>query len=268
MKMLKITVNQLNRILVDHQKYVDSFECDGVRADLTDVDLRYVAQALPLVAGRGGGAGLMGVELSGAKLTGANLSGLNLSNTSFRSADLRDTVFNGSTLRGADLRNGDARGASFYRCELALADFRGARLEGASFVGSTYVDATSFEDAAIYGAMFGNVGAVMVDCTPFAAAEKKKKKEKENTMELSEEEWAVITKMRVEKAEVARRTLVLEVVGRVVEAAQTGRDIVCMPTSIDLKSFESVKRIMDIMGLCAHNTSDDFRSFTFKVRKE
>lgn len=237
--MRKITVNQLNRILVGHQTFIDSGHCSGERANLAAVDLRAV------------GSTLTGINLAGALLSGANLSGLNLSKTNFRAAFLRETTFNGCTLWNADLRGADARGASFRRCDLAFADFRGASLEGADFVETT--------------AWLGWETEV-VDCTPFVTAEKKK--EKETKMELSEEEMAVITKMREEKAVIARRALVMEVVGKVVAAAQGGRDFVCMPTSIDQKSFESVKRIMDMMGLCVQASSSDIRSFTFKVRKE
>ena len=99
--MRKIDEAELNKILSNHKLWLID-ESNGIRADLSGVDLEYA-------------------NLDGADLRDANLSGADL-----RSADLRS-----ADLWYADLRGADLRGANLGHANLYDADFSGADLGGA-----------------------------------------------------------------------------------------------------------------------------------------
>ena len=95
--MRKIDEAELNKILSNHKLWLMD-ESNGIRADLSGVDLEYA-------------------DLRDANLRDANLSG----------ADLRD-----ASLWYADLRGADLRDASLGCADLGYADLRGADLSGAN----------------------------------------------------------------------------------------------------------------------------------------
>ena len=135
--MRKIDEAELNKILSNHKLWLMD-ESNGIRADLSGVDLEYANLD---------GADLGDANLSGADLGGANLGGANLWYADLRGADLRYTSLGcadlgyadlgGANLRcadlkGADLRGADLRGADLRDANLYGADLRGADLGGAN----------------------------------------------------------------------------------------------------------------------------------------
>ena len=87
MELRKITQEELNRIVDDHQHWLKK-DCEGwekMRADLSHADLSY------------------GVDLSYACLRYANLKYANLGHTNLSDADLSYANLNYACLRGADL---------------------------------------------------------------------------------------------------------------------------------------------------------------------
>ena len=134
--MRKIDEAELNKILSNHKLWLMD-ESNGIRADLSGVDLEY--------------ADLDGADLRDANLSGADLRGADLRNASLWYADLRGADFrdaslgcadlgyadlgganlSGADLRDADLRDADLRGADLGHANLYGADFSGADLDGA-----------------------------------------------------------------------------------------------------------------------------------------
>ena len=106
--MRKIDEAELNKILSNHKLWLMD-ESNGIRADLSGVDLEY--------------ANLDGADLRGANLSGADLGGANLGGANLWYADLR-----GADLRGADLRGADLGHANLYDANFSGADLRGANL--------------------------------------------------------------------------------------------------------------------------------------------
>ena len=134
--MRKIDEAELNKILSNHKLWLMD-ESNGIRADLSGVDLEYANLD---------GADLRDANLSGANLSGADLGGANLWYADLRGADLRDTNLgcadlgyadlgganlSGADLDGADLKSTDLRGANLGHTNLWGADFSGADLRGA-----------------------------------------------------------------------------------------------------------------------------------------
>ena len=134
--MRKIDEAELNKILSNHKLWLMD-ESNGIRADLSGVDLEYADLD---------GADLRNANLSGADLRSANLRSANLWYADLRGANLRDASLGcadlgyadlgganlgGADLRGADLRDADLRGANLGHANLYDADFSGADLGGA-----------------------------------------------------------------------------------------------------------------------------------------
>ena len=135
--MRKIDEAELNKILSNHKLWLMD-ESNGIRADLSGVDLEYADLD---------GVDLRDANLSGANLRGADLRGANLWYADLRGADLRDASLgcadlgyadlgganlSGADLSGADLRDADLRGANLGHANLEGADFSGADLGGAN----------------------------------------------------------------------------------------------------------------------------------------
>jgi hypothetical protein len=94
----------IEKILNDHQVWLETGFQEGSRADLRGADLR--------------GADLRGADLRGADLRGAVLRGAVLRGADLRGADLRDTDLRDTDLRDTDLRGADLRGAAGNRREI------------------------------------------------------------------------------------------------------------------------------------------------------
>ena len=135
--MRKIDEAELNKILSNHKLWLMD-ESNGIRADLSGVDLEYADLD---------GADLGDANLSGADLRGADLKSANLWYADLRGADLRDASLGcadlgyadlgganlgGADLSGADLRDADLRGANLGGADLSGADLRDADLRGAN----------------------------------------------------------------------------------------------------------------------------------------
>ena len=135
--MRKIDEAELNKILSNHKLWLMD-ESNGIRADLSGVDLEYADLD---------GADLRDANLSGADLRGADLRSANLWYADLRGADLRDASLgcadlgyadlgganlSSADLSGADLRDADLRGANLGHANLYDADFSGADLGGAN----------------------------------------------------------------------------------------------------------------------------------------
>ena len=114
----KITREELDTILKNHEQWLITPGTKGKRANLTYTDLSYTD--------------LSGVNLSGAILvctdsSGANLAKANLSFTSLPCANL-----SGANLSGATLAYADLRGADLSYADLLGADLKDANLENAN----------------------------------------------------------------------------------------------------------------------------------------
>ena len=135
--MRKIDEAELNKILSNHKLWLMD-ESNGIRADLSGVDLEYANLD---------GTDLRDANLSGADLRGADLRSANLWYADLRGDDLRDASLGcadlgyadlgganlgGADLSGADLRDADLRGANLGHANLYDADFSGADLGGAN----------------------------------------------------------------------------------------------------------------------------------------
>ena len=124
--MRKIDEAELNKILSNHKLWLMD-ESNGIRADLSGVDLEY--------------ANLDGADLGDANLSGADLGGANLGGTNLWYADLRGADLRYASLGCADLGYADLGGANLRCADLKGADLRGADLRGADL-----------RDANLYGA--------------------------------------------------------------------------------------------------------------------
>ena len=130
--MRKIDEAELNKILSNHKLWLMD-ESNGIRADLSGVDLEYAnLDGADLGDANLSGADLGGTNLSGANLWYADLRGADLRYASLGCADLGYADLGGANLGCADLRGADLRGADLRDANLYGADFSGADLGGAN----------------------------------------------------------------------------------------------------------------------------------------
>ena len=120
--MRKIDEAELNKILSNHKLWLMD-ESNGIRADLSGVDLEYTDLD---------GADLRDANLSGADLRGADLRNANLWYADLRGADLEYADLGGANLSGADLEYADLRDADLRGANLGHANLYGADLGGAN----------------------------------------------------------------------------------------------------------------------------------------
>ena len=114
---------ELDEILLAHEKWLESDGKGGVRADLSGANLRNADLR---------NADLSNANLSYANLRNADLSNANLSYANLRGANLRNADLSYANLRGANLRNADLRNADLSYANLNSADLRNADLSGAN----------------------------------------------------------------------------------------------------------------------------------------
>ena len=129
--MRKIDEAELNKILSNHKLWLMD-ESNGIRADLSGVDLEYADLD---------GADLRDANLSGADLRGADLRSANLWYADLRGADLRDASLGCADLEYADLDGADLSGADLSGADLRDADLRGANLRHANLYDADLYDA-------------------------------------------------------------------------------------------------------------------------------
>lgn len=136
----QISTDELARILENHAKWLT--DADGIRANLSKVDLSYVNLR---------GANLCGADLSETNLykvnlCKVNLRGANLYRTNLRATDLREADLSGAILFEADLSDANLRGANLYE-----ADLRGANLHESDLRDTNLCEA-NLRGANLYGA--------------------------------------------------------------------------------------------------------------------
>ena len=135
--MKKITDEELKEILNNHEKWIDSEELGGERADLSHTDLSgknltkvYLARA-----------NLSNVVLSNANLTRctlrrANLSHANLSDADLSKSDLSNADLSVANLKGVNLSDADCRYANLSGADLSDVNLTGIKLAGANLTGA------------------------------------------------------------------------------------------------------------------------------------
>lgn len=124
-----ISKNELEFILSEHKRWLESGGDEGRRANLSGASLR--------------GAYLSGADLRNAALSGANLNGADLSYADLRSAYLSDANLSYADLRSADLSYADLSDANLSYAYLSDADLSDANLGGADLRGAD-LDYASF----------------------------------------------------------------------------------------------------------------------------
>jgi uncharacterized protein YjbI with pentapeptide repeats len=117
--MKKITREELDQILQQHQLWLDNNGDKGERAVFNSANLSNTS--------------FRGANLRLANLSGANLIGADLSYTDLRRANLRGADLQGANLYDTNLIGANLSGADLRRAGLDGADFDGANLRDAQF---------------------------------------------------------------------------------------------------------------------------------------
>ena len=113
---------ELNAILKNHKLWLETNGREGVRADLSDVNLRE--------------ADLSSADLREADLRGADLRGADLRHVNLRGADLSGADLRHVNLRGADFKWADLSDVNLREADLSSADLSSAYLRGADLCGA------------------------------------------------------------------------------------------------------------------------------------
>ena len=131
------TIEKLKAILEAHGKWLGEDRRLGLRANLTNADLRggLIRQAMP-----------EHIDLMGAILTRADLSDENLAGVHMRNADLEGAWLSWADLHGANLYQSNFAGASLRNANLSGAGLWEANLAGA------HLDEANLENAGLRGA--------------------------------------------------------------------------------------------------------------------
>ena len=188
-------------------------------------------------------------------------------------ADLRGAYLYRADLRGADLSGAKLNGANLIcayltHADLTHADLTGAHLEGANLTDANLTDA-DLTDANLTRANLtrANLTGTILD----------KKKEQGTTMILSEEETAVILKMRadkVNKAKIDARDIVIKVITLVTIELSNNR-----PSNADImrtddcdedigsENLETISLILDLMGVKFQALTANRRAINFSYKK-
>jgi uncharacterized protein YjbI with pentapeptide repeats len=144
-----ITKRQMDNILEEHKKWVESEGREGRRGLLQGADLRGADLSRAFLRG----ADLRGANLNGAKLAAADLSGAKLNANLIGDkpiVNLAETIPIEVYLRGADLRGADLSGADLSKANLSGAYFSAANLSQADLYES-YLSGTNFFGANLAG---------------------------------------------------------------------------------------------------------------------
>ena len=186
---------------------------------------------------------LRDADLRGANLTYANLGNANLGGADLTDADLTDADLTGANLSYANLRGANLGGSSLMDANLEYANLTDADLTDADLTGTIL----------------------------------EKKKEQGTTMILSEEETAVILKMRadkVNKAKIDARDIVIEVITLVTIELSNNRpsNTLIMRTDdcdedIGSENLETISQILDLMGVKFLALTANRRAITFEYKK-
>lgn len=133
---------ELDRILEEHQAWVDSNQASGTRADL---------HAAKLVEAYLERADLFGADLSAAHLSGAYLSDAHLQEANLVDAHLHSAHLDFADLSDAQLTLVDLGGLDLSAANLGGAHLNGTDLNGANLSGA-YLSSADLKDAVFYDA--------------------------------------------------------------------------------------------------------------------
>jgi hypothetical protein len=128
---------ELNKILEQHNLWLETNGNEGARANFYKADLEYV--------------NLNGANLEKANFEGANLNGANLSGANLQLADLSEASLFEASLFKADLRGSNFEKANLVTANLSGADFFEATLSGANLSGAN-LHRANLEEANLLGA--------------------------------------------------------------------------------------------------------------------
>jgi len=137
----KINAEELQGILRNHFRWLETKGGEGHKADLSDVDLRGAllgsADLREVSLGR---ANLYRAFLYGADLRGVDSRDADMQKTDLRKADLRDADLSEADLSEAILRGADLRGTNLSLANLYKSDLREALLDDANLSGAFIID--------------------------------------------------------------------------------------------------------------------------------
>lgn len=114
-KFREISDSELETILAEHKKWLETNKVEGKRADLSHKNL----QDCDLGGAHLEEANLNLANLKGANLKGTNLEGANLNLANLEGANLNWAHLKGANLWGANLKGADLRGADFSEADVA-----------------------------------------------------------------------------------------------------------------------------------------------------
>lgn len=168
----KISDDELQTILAEHKKWLESGEREGKQADLSNTDLSQSHwEVTTTELERPGSVAVQGpllrrANLKGSRLRGAVLPEINLNQANIAGADFSDCLlkrakFQDANANGAQFENSDLNGAWLAATDLSHAnleasDLSGAYLEGAILFGATVASA-NFEKANLQGTLLTGV---------------------------------------------------------------------------------------------------------------
>jgi len=121
-KLCQVSVEELQKILKEHTKWLDSGGEEGTRADLSRANLQ--------------GANLQKANLKEANLQEANLQGADLWYANLQEAFLRRANLQDANLQGADLQEATLWDANLQGAKLKEAKLQGANLQDANLQGA------------------------------------------------------------------------------------------------------------------------------------
>ncbi len=147
-KLREISQNELQEILKQHQRWVESAYKEGERADLSGADLSGADLSLEadlsyanLFEANLFKAKLSDADLTGANLTGTNLTGANLMRADLSGADFSNAKLSDTDLTGADFSNANLTGADLFEANLTGANLFEANLEKSDIYGVNFTRA-------------------------------------------------------------------------------------------------------------------------------
>ena len=162
-----ISDEELDRILADHWRWLESKKKEGMQADLRKCDLsdnklkdaldrllhddRVKSWRIKLDC-----ALLQEAFLFLAHLEGANFMGAHLEGAIFAGARLEEAIFVGARLEGAKFMGARLEGAVFTGAHLEKANFMEARLEGVRLIGAN-ISGADITGANIKGAYLSGI---------------------------------------------------------------------------------------------------------------
>jgi len=154
--MKKIPLNKLSKILISHEKWLESNRKSGKQALLSGYDLNnsYLS-CVNLKYANLTGSNLKHARLKNADLSNCNLDGADLFSTNLIYANLRRANLSGADLWGSHLWHANLRYANLSKANFHLADLSGADLTGADLRGARLSTAT-FKDTK--GIMYFSLG--------------------------------------------------------------------------------------------------------------